>query len=77
MPRGEILTSSQRMQFLAFPDDEGELIRRYTPPTTDLAFVRQHRYLLTRLLPCSICQTKGNVYAQMQLTRVGLPEDLS
>jgi hypothetical protein len=30
MPRREILTSSQRMQLLAFPDDEGELIRRYT-----------------------------------------------
>ena len=29
-PRGEILTSSQRMQLLTFPDDEGELIRRYT-----------------------------------------------
>src|ERR1700693_5438854 len=40
MPRREILASSQQMQFLAFPDDEGELIRRYTPTTTDLAFVR-------------------------------------
>jgi hypothetical protein len=28
MPRREILTSSQRMQLLAFPDDEGELIRK-------------------------------------------------
>ena len=34
-------------------------------------------YLLTRLLPCSICQTKGNVYAQMQVTRVDQSEDLS
>jgi len=43
MPRREILTSSQRMQLLAFPDDEGELIRRYTLTKADLAFVRQHR----------------------------------
>jgi TnpA family transposase len=43
MPRREILTSTERMQLLAFPDDEGELIRRYTLTKTDLAFVRQHR----------------------------------
>ena len=43
MPRREILTSSQRTQLLAFPDDEGELIRRYTLTKADLAFVRQHR----------------------------------
>ena len=28
MPRREILTSTERMQLLAFPDDEGELIRK-------------------------------------------------
>jgi Domain of unknown function (DUF4158) len=43
MPRREILTSSQRMQLLAFPDDAAELIRRYTLTKADLAFVRQHR----------------------------------
>jgi AraC-like DNA-binding protein len=43
MPRREILTSPQRTQLLAFPDDEGELIRRYTLTKADLAFVRQHR----------------------------------
>ncbi len=43
MPRREILTSSDRMQLLAFPEDEGELIRRYTLTKADLAFVRQHR----------------------------------
>ena len=43
MPRREILTSSQRTQLLAFPDDEEELIRRYTLTKADLAFVRQHR----------------------------------
>lgn len=42
MPRREILNSSQRTQLLAFPDDEGELIRRYTLTKADLAFVRQH-----------------------------------
>ena len=39
----QILTPSQRVQLLAFPDDEGELIRRYTLTKADLAFVRQHR----------------------------------
>jgi TnpA family transposase len=43
MPRREILTPFQRVQLLAFPDDEGELIRRYTLTKADLAFVRQHR----------------------------------
>ena len=43
MPRREILTSTERMQLLAFPDDEGELIRKYTLSKADLAFVRQHR----------------------------------
>jgi Domain of unknown function (DUF4158) len=41
MPRREILTSSQRMQLLAFPDDAGELIRRYTLTKADLAFVKR------------------------------------
>jgi TnpA family transposase len=31
------------MQLLAFPEDEAELIRRYTLTKADLAFVRQHR----------------------------------
>ena len=43
MPRREILTSTERMQLLVFPDDEGELIRKYTFSKADLAFVRQHR----------------------------------
>jgi NAD(P)-dependent dehydrogenase (short-subunit alcohol dehydrogenase family) len=33
MPRREILTSTERMPLLAFPDDEGELIRKYTRPS--------------------------------------------
>jgi Domain of unknown function (DUF4158) len=41
--RREILTSTERMQLLAFPDDEGELIRKHTLSKADLAFVRQHR----------------------------------
>ena len=47
MPRREILTSSQRTQLLAFPDDEGELIRRYTLTKADLAFVREIECLET------------------------------
>jgi len=43
MPRGELLTSSERLELLAFPTDEGELIRLYTLTKADLAFGRQHR----------------------------------
>jgi TnpA family transposase len=43
MPRREILTSSDRVQLLASPEDEGELIRRYTLTKAGLGFVRQHR----------------------------------
>lgn len=43
MPRRELLTSSERLELLAFPTDEGELIRLYTLTKTDLDFVRQHR----------------------------------
>ena len=43
MPRRELLTSTERLQLLAFPEDEGELIRLSTLTKPDLAFVRQHR----------------------------------
>jgi len=43
MPRRELLTSTERLQLLAFPEDEGELIRLATLTRDDLAFVRQHR----------------------------------
>src|ERR1035441_5663089 len=43
MPRRELLTSSERLELLAFPTDEGELIRLYTLTKADLAFGRQHR----------------------------------
>jgi len=43
MPRRELLTSTERLQLLAFPDDEGELIRLVALTKPDLAFVGQHR----------------------------------
>ena len=43
MPRRELLTSAQRIELVAPPSDEGELIRRYTLSKADIAFVRQHR----------------------------------
>ncbi len=43
MPRRELLTSSERLELLAFPTDEGELIRLYALTKADLAFARQHR----------------------------------
>ncbi len=49
MPRRELLTSTERLQLLAFPEDEGELIRLSTLTKPDLAFVRQHRGVHNRL----------------------------
>ena len=43
MPRRDILTAAQREELLAFPDDEGELIRLYTLSRDDLVYVRAHR----------------------------------
>ncbi len=43
MPRRELLTPTERLQLLAFPEDTGELIRRLTLSSLDIAFVRQHR----------------------------------
>ena len=43
MPRRELLTSTERLQLLGFPEDEEELIRLVTLTKSNLAFVRQHR----------------------------------
>ena len=43
MPRRELLTSAERAQLLAFPDDQAELVRLATLASDDLAFVRQRR----------------------------------
>ena len=43
MPRRKLLTTAQRDELLAFPDDESELIRLCTLSADDLAFVRAHR----------------------------------
>jgi TnpA family transposase len=43
MPRRALLTSAQRLELFAFPDDENELIRIATLSKEDFAFVRQHR----------------------------------
>jgi len=43
MPRRELLTSSERVELLAFPTDQGELIRLYALTKADIAFIRQHR----------------------------------
>jgi hypothetical protein len=43
MPRRELLTPTERLQLLAFPEDMGELIRILTLSKADIAFVRQHR----------------------------------
>ena len=43
MPRRELLTPTERLQLLAFPEDAGELIRVLTLSKAEIAFVRQHR----------------------------------
>jgi len=43
MPRRELLTPTERLQLLAFPEDTGELIRLFTLSKADVAFVHQHR----------------------------------
>jgi hypothetical protein len=43
MPRRELLTPTERLQLLSFPEDKGELIRVVTLSEPDIAFVRQHR----------------------------------
>jgi hypothetical protein len=67
MPRRELLASSQRAQLLAFPADEGELIRHYSLSKADLAFVRQHRGDHNRLgVAVQICYLRfpGRVLAE-------------
>jgi hypothetical protein len=43
MPRRELLTPTERLQLLAFPEDEAALIRLATLSKDDMAFIRQHR----------------------------------
>ncbi len=43
MPRRELLTSTERLELLAFPTEEGELIRLYTLNRQETTFIRQHR----------------------------------
>jgi hypothetical protein len=43
MPRRELLTSLERLELLAFPTDQGELIRLHALTKADIAFIRQHR----------------------------------
>jgi hypothetical protein len=43
MPRRELLTATERLQLLAFPEDEAALIRLATLSKEDMAFIRQHR----------------------------------
>jgi TnpA family transposase len=81
MPRREILTPSQRVQLLALPDDEGELIRRYLTKA-DLAFVRQHRGDHNRLgIAVQMCSLRfpgrvlGDLTARQrtELDQLGVP----
>ena len=43
MPRRELFTATERAELIAFPPDEGDLIRLATLSRSDLAYIRQHR----------------------------------
>ena len=67
MPRRELLTPAERMQLLAFPTEESELIRRYTLSRPELAYVRAHRGAQNRLgIAIQLCylQYPGRVLAE-------------
>jgi Domain of unknown function (DUF4158) len=69
MPRREILTAAERLELLAFPEDEGELIRLYTLTKPDLAFIRQHRGHHNRLgiaVQMSYLQYPGRVLGEKE-----------
>jgi hypothetical protein len=69
MPRIEILTAAERLELLAFPEDEGKLIRLYTLTKPDLAFIRQHRGHHNRLgiaVQMSYLQYPGRVLGEKE-----------
>ncbi len=69
MPRREILTTAERLAFLAIPEDEVELIRVYTLSKSDLAFVQQHRGDPNRLgiaIQMSYLQHPGRVLGEKE-----------
>lgn len=49
MPRREIFSPAQRLELVAIPEDEGELIRLYSFSPQDLAIIRQRRGDANRL----------------------------
>jgi TnpA family transposase len=49
MPRRELFSPAQRLELVAIPEDEGELIRLYTLSPQDLAIIRQRRGDANRL----------------------------
>lgn len=49
MPRRSILSAAERESLLALPDDQNELIRRYTFSESDLSVIRRHRGAANRL----------------------------
>jgi TnpA family transposase len=49
MPRRSILSAAERESLLAPPDNQNELIRRYTLSESDLSVIRRHRGAANRL----------------------------
>ena len=51
MPRREFFSPAQRLELMAIPKDEGELIRLFTLSTQDLAIIRERRGASTNMCP--------------------------
>lgn len=49
MPRGSILSATERDSLFTLPNSQEELIRHYTFNETDLSIIRQHRGSANRL----------------------------
>lgn len=49
MPRREFFSPAQRLELVAIPEDEGELIRLFTLSSQELAIIRQRRGAANRL----------------------------
>lgn len=49
MPRRSILSAGERESLLALPDNQDDLIRRYTLSDSDRSIIRQHRGAANRL----------------------------
>jgi len=61
MPRRTVLSSSEREDLFALPDNQKDLIQQYTFSESDLSIIQQHRGAANRmvlLFSSAICATQ-------------------